>query len=209
MRLISGLIIGLLLLAISPAFAAGNVDAGKAAFTVCVACHGGNAEGNAALKAPRLTHLDTIYIVAQLEKFKAGIRGGAGATTTARQMVGMAATLANEQAILDVATYIGTLDAAPAVATLEGDAEVGADYYNQLCGACHGATAQGNPALNSPTLAGGDDWYLLEQLNAFRAGNRGTHPDDRTGRQMRAMAGLLPDDKTVNDVVVFIRGAGQ
>ena len=124
-------------------------------------------------------------------------------------MAGMAATLANEQAMLDVATYIGTLDAAPAEITLAGDAAVGADYYNQLCGACHGGMAQGNPALSSPRLAGGDDWYLLEQLNAFRSGSRGAHPDDRTGRQMRAMAGLLPDDKTVNDVVVFIRGAGQ
>jgi cytochrome c553 len=83
------------------------------------------------------------------------------------------------------------------------------DYYNQFCGACHGAAAQGNTGLNSPRLSGSDDWYLLEQLKAFRAGSRGAHPKDRTGKQMRAMAGLLPDDKTVQDVVVFIRTVGR
>ena len=73
------------------------------------------------------------------------------------------------------------------------------------CGACHGAAAEGNVALNSPRLAGSDDWYLLAQLQAFRSGQRGSHPEDRTGRQMRAMAGVLPDEQSMRDVVAFIR----
>ena len=205
MRLIKVLAVSLLSLIGTAVYAEGNPGAGKSAFSTCAACHGTTGEGNLALKAPRLAHLETVYIVAQLEKFKAGVRGGPKSTSAAQQMAGMAALLASDQAVLDVAAYIATLDAPAAVATLEGDAALGGDYYNQLCGACHGPTAQGNIALNSPRLSGADDWYLREQLKAFRTGTRGTHADDRTGRQMRAMAGLLPDDKTVDDVVVFIR----
>lgn len=208
MRIIKVLTISLLSLIGTSALAEGNTDAGKSAYTTCAACHGATGEGNSSLKAPRLAHLETVYIVAQLEKFRAGVRGGPKSSSSAQQMAGMAATLASDQAVHDVAAYIATLDAPDAVATLEGDAAVGGDYYNQFCGACHGPSAQGNVALNSPRLSGADDWYLREQLKAFRAGTRGMHPDDRTGKQMRAMAGLLPDDKTVDDVVVFIRDIG-
>ena len=208
MRLLCATIIGFFSVLAGPVFSAGNLEAGKAAYGTCAACHGVNAEGKQALNAPRLTHLSAVYVVAQLQKFKAGVRGGPGASSSAQQMAPMAATLADEQAMIDVATYIASMEAPPAVHTLEGgDPAVGADYYNQFCGACHGATAQGNNALNSPRLRGADDWYLLAQLQAFRAGNRGAHPDDRTGKQMRAMAGLLPDDTVVKDVVFFISRA--
>ena len=208
MRFFCTTIIGLLSVLAGPVFSAGDLEAGKAAYATCAACHGDNAEGKQALNAPRLTHLSAVYVVAQLQKFKTGIRGGAGDSSSAQQMAPMAATLPDDQAMIDVATYIGSLEASPAVNTLVGgDTAVGADYYNQFCGACHGATAQGNNALNSPRLRGADDWYLLSQLQAFRSGQRGTHPDDRTGKQMRAMAGLLPDDTVVKDVVVFISRA--
>lgn len=86
---------------------------------------------------------------------------------------------------------------------------MGADYYNQFCGACHGAGAVGNLALNSPRLAGGDDWYMQAQLLAFRAGQRGSHPEDTTGKQMRAMAAILPDEQGVRDVVAYLHGLEQ
>lgn len=186
-----------------------NLEAGKAHFAVCVACHGDNARGNQALHAPRLNHLRPVYIAAQLEKFRSGIRGGEADSATAMQMAPMAATLADDQAVQDVAAYIASLDSEPSAATLEGDASMGADYYNQFCGACHGAGGVGNPALNSPRLAGGDDWYLQTQLLAFRAGQRGSHPKDVTGKQMRAMSVILPDEQAVKDVVAYLHGLGR
>lgn len=191
------------------AAAESNPEAGKAAYAVCASCHGDQAQGNKALQAPRLTHLQPVYIAAQLQKFKSGIRGGPGSSPSAMQMAGMAATLADEQATHDVAAYIASLDNPPVAATLTGDVVMGGDYYNQFCGACHGAAAEGNPALNSPALAGADDWYLMAQLQAFREGTRGTHPEDRTGRQMRAMAGVLPNEQAMREVVAFITGLGQ
>jgi cytochrome c553 len=147
-----------------------------------------------------------VYLASQLEKFQRGIRGGKDSTTEAVQMAAMASSLADAQAVLDVASYIASLESDVPDRTIEGDAQLGADYYNQFCGACHGPAAEGNPALNSPALAGTDDWYLLAQLNAFRAGVRGAHPEDRTGKQMRAMAGVLPNEQATRDVVAFIAG---
>ena len=63
---------------------------GKELYAACAACHGAGGEGNQSLNAPRLTHLTPVYIVAQLQKFKAGYRGGNGASDSSRQM---AATL--------------------------------------------------------------------------------------------------------------------
>ena len=199
--------IGIALLAFLPmgVLADGNPEAGKTHFAACAACHGAAAEGNAALQAPRLNHLQSVYILAQLQKFRDGLRGG-DAGSAAAQMASMAATLPDEQAMLDVATYIATLAGGPSPASLEGNRDMGADYYNQFCGACHGPSAEGNVALHSPRLAGTDDWYLLAQLQAFREGRRGSHAEDRTGRQMRAMAGVLPDDQAMRDVIAFIRG---
>lgn len=209
MRFIKFVVLCLLPVAAGTALAQGNAEQGKGLYASCVACHGAEGQGSSALKAPRLNHLQGVYIQAQLQKFKSGHRGGQGSSVSAMSMAPMATTLADEQAMADVATYIAGLDGGPSAAAIEGDGTLGGDYYNQFCGACHGAAAEGNLALNSPRLAGTDDWYLSEQLRAFRAGERGAHPDDRTGKQMRAMAMVLPNDQAINDVVVFIRSLEQ
>ncbi|WP_116368100.1 c-type cytochrome [Parahaliea mediterranea] len=212
MRLLILSLLGMLAMATGPARAEADLQRGKTLYATCATCHGADAGGNAALKAPRLNHLREVYVVAQLEKFRNGQRGGEGASAESRQMAPMAATLPDEQAMLDVAAYIASLDSAVPAATVAGDAALGADYYNQFCGACHGPAAAGNVALNSPTLAGSDDWYLLAQLAAFRDGSRGAVAGDRTGRQMRAMAAVLPSEQALADVVAFIHsraGGGE
>jgi len=203
MRLILLLFLPFGLLPIASALAA-DPGAGQALYATCAVCHGAQAQGNKALGAPRLNHLAPFYLQAQLLKFKRGLRGGDGSTSRAQQMAPMAMTLVDEQAVADISAYIARLDSAPPVASLVGDAVLGGDYFNQFCGACHGPGAEGNEALNSPRLVGSEDWYLMAQLQAFRSGERGKHADDRTGRQMRAMAGLLPNDEALADVVAFI-----
>ena len=198
-----------MLLCAAPALAQGDAAAGKAQYATCVACHGDQAQGNQALNAPRLNHLEPVYVAAQLVKFRSGVRGGEGATASSRSMAPMAATLADDQAIADVSAYIASLDSPTSEATVEGDAALGGDYYNQFCGACHGAGAVGNTSLNSPRLVGTDDWYLEAQLLAFRSGERGSHPEDTTGKQMRAMAMVLPNEQAVKDVVAYLRSLGE
>ena len=173
MHFMKSVVICLMPFLAGPVLAEGNADQGEALYATCTACHGADGQGNVALKAPRLNHLQAVYIEAQLQKFKAGHRGGPGSSPSAMTMTPMAATLADEQAMADVAAYITGLSGEVSAASIEGDKTLGGDYYNQFCGACHGAAAEGNLALNSPRLTGTDDWYLSEQLRAFRAGERG------------------------------------
>jgi len=73
--------------------------------------------------------------------------------------------------------------------------------YN-ICLACHLANGQGNKILNSPAIAGQEDWYLERQINAFKNGQRGKK--DPLGAQMVPMVATLATDKDVKDVSAFI-----
>ena len=89
---------------------AGDAAKGKVTYTkLCAACHGPAAKGQQALKAPALAGQADWYMVAQLTKFRAGIRGADPRDVTGAQMKAMAATLPNDQAVTDVVTYIASL----------------------------------------------------------------------------------------------------
>ena len=72
----------------------------------CGACHGGAAEGNVALKAPRLAGLDATYLKRQFANFRDGARGTDAQDVPGRQMAMMAKTLANERELDDVVAFI-------------------------------------------------------------------------------------------------------
>lgn len=96
----------------SPAPAAtvkGDVVSGKAQYSTCAACHGVNAEGNEALGAPDLRTPDDWYQVTQLRNFKSGSRGGNPGDIYGMQMRAAAQLLSDDQSILDVVSYINTL----------------------------------------------------------------------------------------------------
>jgi cytochrome c oxidase subunit 2 len=115
----------------------------------------------------------------------------------------MAMTLADDASIRHVTSYIDSLDVAPTQSTVSGDAAKGAARYN-TCGACHGAKAEGNYALNAPRLAGQQDWYLKRQLENFRKGIRGSHNSDVFGHQMVLMARTLQDEQAVDDMLAYL-----
>ena len=87
----------------------GDAEKGKAKFPVCVACHQADLAGNEALKAPPLKTQNDWFLVTQLHNFKGKVRGAAVGDTSGATMAPMAATLEDDQAILDVVTYINTL----------------------------------------------------------------------------------------------------
>lgn len=87
----------------------GDAAAGASAFAACVACHGANGLGNEALKAPPIAGQHDWYLLAQLKKFKGGIRGTNPKDVTGGQMRPMALTLADEQAMKNVVAHISTL----------------------------------------------------------------------------------------------------
>jgi cytochrome c553 len=87
----------------------GDATAGAAAYATCIACHGPNGAGNEALKAPPIAGQADWYLLAQLKKFKAGIRGANPKDVTGAQMRPMAMTLADEQAMKNVVAHVSTL----------------------------------------------------------------------------------------------------
>ena len=87
----------------------GNVRQGRTAFQACAACHGANAQGNEALGAPALAGQNDWYLLAQLRNFRAGFRGSHQEDTFGSQMVTMSKTLRDDQAVINVVSYINTL----------------------------------------------------------------------------------------------------
>ena len=206
MKSIAGLAT-LTLLAGASVLSAQDVAAGKTGFAVCAACHGANAEGNKALNAPALAGQEAWYVERQLANFKGGIRGG-GADAFGAQMVPMAAMLATEAAIKDLAAYLASLSPAAVVHDGGGDVAAGQALY-ATCAACHGAAAEGNVALNAPKLSLQQDWYIVRQLENFKSGARGAHASDVFGAQMRPMAMILVDAAAQKNVAAYIASLGN
>ncbi len=184
--------------------AAGDPAKGKAAYAVCAACHGANGMGNKALNAPRIAGQEPWYLERQLKNFKAGVRGAHPKDPYGMQMRPMALTLANDQAVSDMAAFLSSMPVSKSSeSTVKGDATAGKASY-MICQTCHGPKGGGNKALNSPKLTGLQDWYIVRQLKNFKAGIRGTKSGDLFGMQMRPMAMTLANDEAINNVAAYI-----
>lgn len=72
------------------------------------------------------------------------------------------------------------------------------------CAPCHGGDGTGNPDFSAPALAGQDGRYLVRQLEKFREGTRGSHPEDVQGMQMAPLLRLLPNDQAIEDVAAYL-----
>jgi cytochrome c oxidase subunit 2 len=181
----------------------GTAD-GKMLYITCIACHGDKGQGNQALGAPALVNQEGWYLKRQLNNFKRGIRGSDPEDVNGIQMAAIAKTIKDEAAMDAVIDYIKTFPKVITKKTVAGDVENGKQYYNMICGACHGPNAKGNKILNAPRLTGIDDWYLVDQYKKFRDNKRGVHPEDTFGKQMQLMSNALPTEEAINNVIAYI-----
>ena len=199
-----GITLALGIMTAENASAAGDPAKGKAAYAVCAACHGANGMGNKALNAPQIAGQEPWYLERQLNNFKGGIRGANPKDTYGMQMRPMALTLANDQAVSDMAAFLSSMPVSKSSeSTVKGDTSAGKASY-MICQTCHGPKGGGNKALNSPKLTGLQDWYIVRQLKNFKAGIRGTKSGDLYGMQMRPMAMTLANDEVINNVAAYI-----
>jgi cytochrome c oxidase subunit 2 len=99
-----------------------------------------------------------------------------------------------------VVSYVAALPA-PVLGAAGATNDNGRNYFNAICGACHGGKGQGNAALGAPRIAGQAAPYLARQLAGFAGGARGAQPGDRYGAQMRAVIAMLPDAAASRDVI--------
>jgi len=182
---------------------------GAQQFTPCVACHGKKGEGNPKLNAPAIAGQDVAYIERQLRNFRTDRRGTHKSDTLGAQMRALATTLADDAAVVKVASFVASLPKTTSPTPASGDLHNGNNLYHGKCGACHGGSAEGNPALQAPRLAGLDASYMKLQFTHFRDGVRGTHPQDIPGRQMAMMARTLSTERDLDDVIAFIQSQGR
>jgi cytochrome c oxidase subunit 2 len=180
-----------------------DLVAGQAQYAVCSACHGASGEGNVALNAPKIAGQEAWYLERQINNFKHGLRGSNKDDMFGAQMAPMAATLVDDTAVKNVVAYITTLPDTDAPSTMSGDVIRGGKIF-VTCKSCHGSAGQGIWALNAPRLKGSNDWYMARQLENYKQGIRGSHPQDLYGKQMSLLTIMLRDEQAINDVVAYI-----
>jgi cytochrome c oxidase subunit 2 len=181
----------------------GDPAAGQALFATCTTCHGAQAEGNRQLNAPKLAGQAGWYLARQLKDFKEGVRGTHENDVYAKQMIPFAQTLADDTAIRNVVAYITSLPEVRPSSTVLGDPARGKKLF-ATCESCHGVDGKGVWSTNAPRLSNMSDWYLARQLQNFRLGIRGTHPQDFNGAQMVSMAKVLADEQAINDLLDYV-----
>ena len=176
----------------------------------CAACHGSDGSGNAALKAPNLTHLSEPYIKRQVAAFKQGWRQSSDAASPSAVMAAAIESLDAmrlDQAVSEAAQLI--LVTPKRTSLEEFDLRKGRSQYTAFCGSCHGTMATGNDRLGAPALVGLEVAYLVRQYRAFASGARGSHKSDRYGQQMSRLAKALPNGDQIENVMAYVDSLAQ
>jgi cytochrome c553 len=181
------------------AFAAGSVEAGQAKAATCSACHG--VDGNSANPEwPSLAGQHVSYLTRQLQAFRSGERQNV-------LMSPMAMILSDED-IADLAAFYAAQsirggEAEPSKVALglrvyrSGDVGRGV----MACAGCHGPAGRGIPGPGYASIQGQHATYVAAQLRAYRAGERGTDPN----QMMRNVAALLSDEE-IDAVASYLQG---
>lgn len=179
---------------------------GEQIYSNCVPCHGKDGLGNAALDAPEIAGLPQWYVERQLEDFRSSMRGAHPHDSTGARMRPMARALYRPGDVASVAQYVASMRPhVPAMAVVHGDTAAGRVRYQSVCITCHQEDGSGNKDLGAPSLQRQYDWYMLGQIEKFKSGMRGAHPDDAMGATMAAMSQTLDDTTAMHDVVAYIR----
>ena len=140
---------------------------------VCIACHGADAGGVAALPTqPKLAHQFPEYIVKQLTELKSGVRDN--------PIMKPMASLLSDADVLNIAAWVSTQPKAQPSETHDPAAQaLGEKIYRggimdrriPACAGCHSPDGAGIPA-QYPRLAGQFPEYVTAQLTGFRDGTR-------------------------------------
>ncbi len=187
-----------------PAPDKGSLAYSKQLYDGCVQCHGENGEGNQEIGAPAIAGLELWYVKRQLRGFQKGYRGWHAEDLAGKRMQPMARALQTDENVDLVAAYVASMPPTHPEPTLEGGNPETGKIYFAACAQCHGANAGGVLDEFGPPLAGASDWYLLTQLQNFKAGRRGTAEGDVTGAKMRPFSMTLPNEQAMKDVIAYI-----
>ena len=88
----------------------GDAAKGAGYYAVCSACHGADAMGNQPMGAPPLAGQSDWYLYSSIQKYKNSVRGSGTGDIFGPAMIGMVATLPDDNAVLDVIAHIQSLE---------------------------------------------------------------------------------------------------
>ena len=156
----------------------------------CAQCHGADAKGRYGF--PNLTDGDWIF-GGTPEAIKISIAQGRQAA-----MPGWGAVI-GDAGVEEVTDYVLSINGRD-IASDKADA--GEKVFQSYCAACHGADAQGNPALGAPNLTNGIWLYggTKEQIaHSIRTGRNGVMP---------AHKDMITEDK-IHIITAYVYGLSQ
>lgn len=175
------------------------------ATTICAACHA--ADGNSGIAMyPKLSGQFANYIFHQTKDIKDGKRTTGAAASMAPMVMGL-----SDQDIQNVAAYFSTQTIKPGETNPKENPELGAKIFRggianakiPACMSCHGPSGAGIPGggtdiMAYPRLGGQHASYIIEQLNAYKSGQR-------TNAIMSDIAQRMSDED-MKAVANFIQG---
>jgi cytochrome c553 len=184
---------------------AGDLERGEQLYDLCQQCHGSVGQGDPMALAPAIAGMDEWFVTLQLQNVRAGIRGTHPEDVAGMRMHPMSRWLRTADDLAAVSAYVASLPKTNPAPTIEGgNPDKGKTIYVN-CSACHSADGSGNAGMKAPALRGASDWYLLSQLQKYKAGVRGTNPGNTFGVTMRSMSvSLLNDEQAMKDVIAHI-----
>ncbi len=167
---------------------------GAALFGTCAGCHGADGNGQTDGSTPRIAGQHYRVIAKQLVDYRRGKRWDFRMEARADSH-----HLAGPQDIADVAVHVAGLGNSGSRGIGSGQfVAAGRRLYDTHCLACHGDSAQGDPARGIPRLAGQHYGYLMRQMYDAVDGRRVTLPKLHAQRiapldfeQVRAIADYL------------------
>lgn len=191
------LLIGALCLALSGlSMAAGNPAAGQAKSQACVSCHGtAGISPNPVI--PHLAGQYAGYIMQQMKFLHENKRAD-------ELMGGVAALMADQQALEDIAAYYQSLPRNRGAGRIKsGLGKEGGEIYNDTlkCFECHGPAGEGNASgvNQSPLIAGLGKEYLIKSMKEYRNGTR----QSRNGYMMN-MVSMMMTDQDIEAIAEYL-----
>lgn len=171
----------------------------------CMTCHGMNGEGLAAAGYPSIAGKSPEYLAKQVHDFKEGKRKHP-------VMDSIAGAISDEE-IVAVSEYMQSLPTPdiPVIPRSTQPTDLGSelalrgDWSRNIpeCVACHGPAGIG-VGTSFPKLAGQSELYIINQMNAWKNGNRQNDQADLMGHIARSL-----NDEEIKAVAVFFSKIGQ
>ncbi|WP_111496929.1 MULTISPECIES: c-type cytochrome [Marinobacter] len=186
---------------VASAYADGDPQAGESKAAVCASCHGQSGAAPIQPAYPKLSGLGEAYLYRQLQHIKSGDRPIA-------EMTGLLDGM-SEQDLQDLAAYydqqqtpIGKAD--PELVARGEQLYRGGNLASGVpaCAGCHSPQGMGNEPGGFPRLSGQHPEYVIQQLEAYRGGERNT---GSMSQIMVDVASRLTDDE-IRAVASYVSG---